>query len=56
VIASAGEYGAEIQLRSELLETFKERLAEKDVPIPVDEPSEEIRAGADLVGHLRKVP
>jgi len=38
------------------LETFKERLAEKDVPIPVDEPSEEIRAGAELVRHLRKVP
>ena len=38
------------------LEAFKERLAEKGVPIPVDEPSQEIRAGADLVGHLRKVP
>jgi predicted HTH domain antitoxin len=38
------------------LETFKERLAEKDVPILVDEPAEEIRSGADLVRHLRKVP
>jgi len=38
------------------LETFKERLAEKDVPISSAEPSEEIRTGTDLIGHLRKVP
>ena len=31
------------------LEAFKEQLAERDVPILEDEPSEEVRAGADLM-------
>jgi predicted HTH domain antitoxin len=35
-------------------DSFKDKLAEKDVPLRVDEPSEEIRAGADLIGHLRQ--
>ena len=31
------------------LEAFKEQLAERDVPILVDEPSEEVRVGAELM-------
>ena len=38
------------------LEAFKERLAEQDVPIPVDEPPEEVRAGAELIQRLREAP
>ncbi len=30
------------------LEAWKEQFAERDVPIIEDEPSEEVRAGADL--------
>jgi predicted HTH domain antitoxin len=37
------------------LETFKDHLAEEDVPIPVDEPADDIRDGADLIHRLRKV-
>lgn len=36
------------------LETFKERLAEQDIVLSVDEPPEEVRAGAELIRHLRK--
>ena len=36
-------------------ETFKERLAEQNVPIAVDESPEEVRAGADLIHRLREV-
>jgi predicted HTH domain antitoxin len=36
------------------LELFKERLAEQDVMLSVDEPPEEVRAGAELIRHLRK--
>jgi predicted HTH domain antitoxin len=35
------------------LETFKEKLAEHDVPIRVDESLQEIRSGADLIHRLR---
>jgi predicted HTH domain antitoxin len=38
------------------VETFKERLAEQGVPIPVDELPEEVRAGAELIHRLREVP
>jgi predicted HTH domain antitoxin len=36
------------------LETFKERLAERGVPIHIDEPPEEVRAGADLIHRQRE--
>jgi predicted HTH domain antitoxin len=38
------------------LQTFKDKLAEKDVPIQVDESPNEIRAGADLINRLRQMP
>ena len=38
------------------VEAFKERLTEQAVQIVVDESSEEVRAGADLIHRLRKVP
>jgi predicted HTH domain antitoxin len=37
------------------LEALKAQLAKRDVPILVDEPSEEIRAGAELTHHQRKL-
>lgn len=37
------------------LETFKEHLAKQDVPIPVDELPEEMRAGAELIHRLREM-
>jgi class 3 adenylate cyclase/predicted HTH domain antitoxin len=37
------------------LEVLKEQLAKRDVPILIDEPSEEIRAGAELIHHQRKL-
>jgi predicted HTH domain antitoxin len=37
-------------------ESFKDKLVERDVPFRVDEPPEEIRAGAELIGHLRQAP
>lgn len=37
------------------VETFKERLAEQDVPISVDETPEEVRAGAELIHRLRSI-
>ncbi len=36
------------------LETFKEQLAEKDLPIGVDEEPNEVHIGADLIHHLRR--
>ena len=36
------------------LETFKERLAERGVSIHIDEPPEEVRAGADLIRRQRE--
>ena len=38
------------------LEAFKEWLAEQAVPIPVDEPPEEVRTGAELIHRLRGAP
>jgi len=38
------------------LETFKEQLAEAEIPIPVDEAPAEVRAGADLIQGLWKAP
>jgi predicted HTH domain antitoxin len=38
------------------LETFKEELAGKGVPIRVDESPEEIRAGAHVIHHIRNAP
>lgn len=35
------------------LETFKEQLAEKDLPLEVSEAPEDVRAGADLIHQLR---
>ena len=35
------------------LETFKEKLAEKDLPMEVDETPDDVRAGADLIHRLR---
>lgn len=35
-------------------DAFKEKLVETDVPLRVDEPPEEIRAGAELIGQLRQ--
>lgn len=35
-------------------EAFKERLAAKDVPIRVDEPPDEVRAGAAMIHRLRE--
>jgi predicted HTH domain antitoxin len=37
------------------LETFKEQLAERGVSIHIDEPPEEVRAGADLIRRQREV-
>ncbi len=37
-------------------ESFKDRLAEMDVPLRADELPEEIRVGAELIGHLRQAP
>ena len=37
------------------LEAWKEQLAKRAVPILVDESSEEIRAGAELIHHQRKL-
>ena len=37
------------------LETFKEGLADSGVSVRVDEPSEEIAAGADLIHRLREM-
>ena len=37
------------------LEALKEQLAKRDVPILVDEPSEEIRTEAELLHHQRKL-
>jgi hypothetical protein len=34
---------------------LKEQLAKRDVPILVDESFEEIRAGAELIQHQRKL-
>jgi predicted HTH domain antitoxin len=36
------------------LEALKEQLARRAVPMLVDEPSEEIRAGAELIHHQRQ--
>jgi predicted HTH domain antitoxin len=35
------------------LEALKEQLAEKDLPLRVDEAPDEVRAGADLIHRLR---
>jgi predicted HTH domain antitoxin len=35
-------------------ETFKERLAERGIPIPIDAPPEEIQAGAELLRRQRE--
>jgi hypothetical protein len=37
------------------LDTFKEQLAEAEIPILVDEAPVEVRAGADLIQGLRAV-
>jgi predicted HTH domain antitoxin len=37
------------------LEALKAQLAKRAVPILVDEPSEEIRAGAELIHYQRKL-
>jgi predicted HTH domain antitoxin len=37
-------------------ESFKDKLAEMDVSLRADELPEEIRVGAELIGHLRQVP
>ena len=37
------------------LEAFKGRLAEREVPILIDEPPEEVRAGAELIRRRRQV-
>lgn len=38
------------------LQTFKDKLVEKGVPVQVDEPPDEIRTGADLINRLRQMP
>lgn len=35
---------------------FKHKLDERQVPLREDEPPEEIRAGAELIGQLRQTP
>ena len=37
------------------IETFKQQLAEQDVSIAVDEPADEIHAGASVIRRLRRV-
>ena len=37
-------------------DSFKDKLAERNVPLCMDEPPEEIRPGAELIGHLRQTP
>ena len=37
------------------LEAFKEQLAERNVPILLDEAPDEVRAGAELIQHQRKI-
>jgi predicted HTH domain antitoxin len=38
------------------IDSFKEELAERDVPIRADELLEDIRIGAELIGRLRQSP
>lgn len=38
------------------LELFKEKLAEKNVPLPIDETPEDLQAGTDFIGQRRKKP
>jgi predicted HTH domain antitoxin len=38
------------------LDTFKQRLAEQNIAIAVDELPDEVREGADLISRLRKAP
>jgi predicted HTH domain antitoxin len=35
------------------LEALKDQLAEKDLPLRIDEPPDEVRSGADLIHRLR---
>jgi predicted HTH domain antitoxin len=37
-------------------DSFKDKLIEGDVALRVDEPPEEIRSGAELIGQLRQAP